>query len=315
MTDNNNLLTINNAIENNKLAHAYLFYAQAGIDLENHIFNVIKLLFDKLLKLNIPKDTKKIEDINYPDFKIIKPNQDGLILKENVNSIVNDLYESALTKNKIKILYIKDIHLGNRHSLNSLLKFIEEPVKNLIILFSTNHFDQVIPTIKSRTQNVYVKPKSLELKINDIKDLVNDPDKLNLFANIYSNANMIKNLDQNLFNKTYNDLFIILEKAIENPYELKTGLYLIWTKENNDFILNILQFFYYQIQIAINPKWPLFPKYENLINRYKLILMDYGQIIKIIANLSRAIKSYGNFNLQKNYFLNQIEKIYLNAKF
>lgn len=314
MQENDDLLIINNAIENDKLAHAYLFYAQTGIDLNSHIFNVIKLLFTKLLKSELPEEIDKIDDINYPDFKIIKPNQDGLILKEKVNSVVNDLYESALTKNKIKILYIQDIHLGNKHSLNSLLKFIEEPVKNLIILFSTNHFDQVIPTIKSRTQNIYVKPKSLELKINEMKPLVKDLDKLTLFANIYSNANMIKDLDQNLFNKTYNDLFIILEKAIDNPYELKTGLYLIWTKENNDFILNILQFFYYQIQITINPKWPLFPNHENLINRYKLILIDYGQIIKIIANLLSAIKSYGNFNLQKSYFLNEIEKIYLSAK-
>lgn len=307
----NELQIFENAINNNKLAHAYLLYAQKGIDLEPHILDIIKLLFKKMLKIDL--NVNHIDQINYIDFKVVRPNQDGLITKESINLVVNTFYESALSSQAMKILYVKDVDLGNKFSLNALLKFVEEPVKNLIILFSTNHFDQVISTITSRTQNIYVKSQNLATKIAIIEQFLKT-DKLALIAHIYQNPEDAKTIDLKLFEKTYQQILEILKLSIKDPYYIKAALSTIWTKENSDLILNILQFFYYQVQININHQWPLFPQAEQLINSYKIVLINYNQIIQMISDFHYAIKHYANFNLQKINFLNQLETLYIAAK-
>lgn len=299
---------IENAINNNKLSHAYLFYGEIGVNLERVVLNSIKIIFEKLLKKEIAIDN--INDLNYYDFKMIEPNNDGLIVKEKVNNAISNLYESSLTSDNLKILYIKDIDLGNKFSLNRLLKFIEEPVQNLIIFMSSNHYDRIISTIKSRTQNIYVKPETFTNKINNLKENIKSTNHLTLLANIYSNINEIKESDIEIFEKTYFEMMTIFEKSLDNSNYLKIELNKIWNKNNNNFVLNIMQFFYYQIQTKINDQFPLFPEYKELLLKYKTKNMNYFYIQSLIEKFRISIKSYANFNLQKSVFLLNLETIY-----
>lgn len=305
MNDKNNI--IRHALKNDKLSHAYLFYSQKGVDIESCVFEAIKLILEE--KMNLKVDEKNIEDFNYYDFKMIKPNIEGIIIKEKVNEVISSLYESSLTNNKLKILYIKDIDAGNKFSLNRLLKFVEEPTENLIIFMSTNHFDKVISTIKSRTQNVFIKQELLEEKMDKINQFCNK-EFVKLLAYIYPNVKELQKIDLDLFVKTYYKLLEILDEALDNVFTLKISLNNLWEKANNEFILNIMQFFYYQILIKIDKNNPLFPGYNQLINKYKTKKIDYFKIHSLIENLKLKQKSYTNFNLQKNAFLAQLEDEY-----
>lgn len=296
---------IKNSIKNNKLSHAYLFYGDAGVEVETESFNTIKLILETFLNKQI--DAKKIEDINYYDLKIIRPNKELNILKENVDNTISNLFETPLEKGGIKILYINQIDKGNKYSLNRLLKFIEEPVDNLIIIMDTNYFNSVLSTIRSRSQNIFVKRQNILEKINLMKDIKTH--SIPLIANIYPNLEAVSKIDLDLFNSTYEKVLNSLNESLKNKYYLKGLINDIWNKNNNDYLLSILQFFFYQIMTSIDQNNPLFPKQNNLIMNYKTKNIDCFFILSLIENIKNGMKHYANFNLQKINFLNQLESL------
>ncbi|MBD5423137.1 MAG: hypothetical protein HDR43_01420 [Mycoplasma sp.] len=300
---------IKNAIKNNKLSHAYLFYGDKGVDIEKYIFESIKLIVELSGK---KVEVNNIEQLNYFDLEIIKPTisdlgKEPVIKKEHVDESINRLFESSLVANSMKILYIKDVDLGNKHSLNRLLKFIEEPVNNLIIFLSTTHFNNVIGTIRSRSQNIYIKHESILTKINEMKKI--GKELTPLLANMYTNSNQIENIDLNEFRTTYNELISSFKQGLQNKYWIKEKIGKIWTKQNSNFVLNIMQFFFYQLMINIDKNNPLFPNEDNLINEYKKKNINSFEMLFTIDKVKKNIAKYSIFNLQKINLLNELEQI------
>lgn len=294
---------IKNAIKNNKLSHAYLFYGDKGVNLENQVFDSIKFIFSSLGK---KIEAKNMNEINYFDLKIIEPDlEKKIITKDSVNLAIEKLLETSLEEKTPKILYIKNIEFGNKSSLNRLLKFIEEPTENLIIFITSNNFENVISTIKSRTQNIFVKRSNLSQKINQLSKIKSK--YISLLANIYS-EHKINEMNTSLFDETVNKIFDSFQKAAENKFFLKEELYKCWTKENNLFFLNILEFFFYQLMVDIDEKNPLFPNKDKIINEYKTKNINSFLIILKISKTKHCLEKYGNFNIQKINLLNEIEK-------
>lgn len=292
---------IENAIKTNKLSHAYLFYGSVGTNVEKPILNAIELILrDKNKKIKI----SKIEDLNnYYDIQVINTNNKE-ILKEQFDQKITKLFESSLEKDSIKILYIKNIDLGNKIFLNKLLKFIEEPVENLIILMNTNYLDKVLPTIKSRTQNIFIK-KNIKSKIDLVKNIKNK--NASLIANIFVDDQQINKDNLEIVNDLIEKVVLILEKSLKDIFVIKEELFQLWNKNNSDFILKIIQLFFYQINIKINEENPLFPNKNKLIIEFKKKNIEFIKIQKLIEQTRNNIKNYANFNLQKINFLNELE--------
>lgn len=293
---------IENAIKTNKLSHAYLFYGSVGTNVEKPILNAIELILRDKNKEEIK--ISKIEDLNnYYDIQVINTNNKE-ILKEQFDQKITKLFESSLEKDSIKILYIKNIDLGNKIFLNKLLKFIEEPVENLIILMNTNYLDKVLPTIKSRTQNIFIK-KNIKSKIDLVKNIKNK--NASLIANIFVDDQQINKDNLEIVNDLIEKVVLILEKSLKDIFVIKEELFQLWNKNNSDFILKIIQLFFYQINIKINEENPLFPNKNKLIIEFKKKNIEFIKIQKLIEQTRNNIKNYANFNLQKINFLNELE--------
>jgi DNA polymerase-3 subunit delta' len=63
---------------------------------------------------------------------------------------------------KFKIMLIWLAEYMNAAAANSLLKILEEPAENTVFLLVTNDEKKILPTIRSRTQVVWVRPFSDE---------------------------------------------------------------------------------------------------------------------------------------------------------
>jgi DNA polymerase-3 subunit delta' len=274
------LRVMENAKINNSFSHAYLFFGEQGVDVFAIALEAIKIMIceedKKCLK------SKTIEELNYPDLLFVNP-ENNLITKESIVSTMKIMSNTSLVSNKKKILLIKDIDLGNKYSLNSLLKYIEEPSKNTHIIMTTNRIDLLLPTIKSRAQNIMVKRQTTDQIIEDL--LVNKIENkyIRLFANIFPNANKVKEMNAKIFNKTYSDVLNALKLGLDNPGKMKMELSNTITKDNILYAINILEYFYYQIQTIVDDKYPLFPDSDKLINKYKKCQIDYSGIQMILS--------------------------------
>ncbi len=154
---------IQNALENNSVAHAYLFYGQESIGKK-----LTAVEFAKTLNCEVsgPKDNcgdcpscRKIDQGIHPDFFFLEPEKsspagrNAFIKVEEIRELQKKLaylpYEA-----KTKVVIIDGAETMNPQAANTLLKTLEEPPSStILILISPNPY-QLLPTIISRCQGV-----------------------------------------------------------------------------------------------------------------------------------------------------------------
>ena len=139
-------------LEQGQLNHAYLFSGNFG-SLEMALF-LSKSLFCSEKTGIFPcekcRNCKLIEQEEFPDVTMIKP-QNQVIRTERIRELVSQFSQSGI-ENQRQVFIIERAEKMHVNAANSLLKVIEEPQSEIYIFFLTNDEDQVLPTIRSRTQ-------------------------------------------------------------------------------------------------------------------------------------------------------------------
>ena len=139
-------------LEQGQLNHAYLFSGNFG-SLEMVLF-LSKSLFcsekTDILPCEKCRNCKLIEQEEFPDVTIIKPlNQ--VIKTERIRELVGQFSQSGI-ENQRQVFIIEQAEKMHMNAANSLLKVIEEPQSEIYIFFLTDDEEQMLPTIRSRTQ-------------------------------------------------------------------------------------------------------------------------------------------------------------------
>lgn len=98
----------------------------------------------------------KIEKLTYPDLHIIQ-NGEAQIKIDDIRSILREAnfrpYEGAM-----KIFIIDNAHKLNLEAANSLLKTLEEPPKDALIILITHKPQNIIKTVLSRCKKIKFSP-------------------------------------------------------------------------------------------------------------------------------------------------------------
>ena len=145
--------TLANAIEQKRIAHAYLFCGPRGTGK-----TTIARIFAKCLnceggpKINFDdKDPRCIEIAEGRSLDVLEI--DGA--SNNGVEQVRELRETckyAPANSKFKIYIIDEVHMLSTAAFNALLKTLEEPPAHVKFLFATTDPEKVLPTILSRCQ-------------------------------------------------------------------------------------------------------------------------------------------------------------------
>ena len=91
---------------------------------------------------------------------------------------------SSHQKNGKKVAVIYDAHQMNRWASNALLKILEEPPSDSVIILTTSNLSSLLPTIKSRSRlEAFSKPTFIEAT-NFLKSI--NKDDLRPFLQLYS---------------------------------------------------------------------------------------------------------------------------------
>ncbi len=116
-----------------------------------------------------------IKDIRqYPYANVISPKNDKMISVEEVRTLDNFFKLKIKRSNAINRVVI--IEYANKLSIpaqNALLKNLEEPPSDALIIMTTDEKQSLLPTILSRLQTIHInKPNTHDLKANypDIED-------------------------------------------------------------------------------------------------------------------------------------------------
>lgn len=151
--------TLCNAIEQNRLAHAYLFVGPRGTGKTS-----TARIFAKAL--NCTGGPKVDFD---PDEEVCREIAEGRSLDvqeidgasnrgiDNIRDL-RDNVQFAPTHGKYRIIYIDEVHMLTKESFNALLKTLEEPPAHVMFIFATTEPHKILPTILSRCQRFDLRP-------------------------------------------------------------------------------------------------------------------------------------------------------------
>ncbi|MFH1061934.1 MAG: DNA polymerase III subunit gamma/tau [Candidatus Omnitrophota bacterium] len=145
--------TLKNAIEQDNLAHAYLFSGSRGIGKTSTARILAKALNCKKGPTANPCNicascTEIAKGINMDVLEIDGASNRGIdeirTLRENV--------KFAPSSSRFKIYIIDEVHMLTTEAFNALLKTLEEPPAHVKFIFATTEPHKVLPTILSRCQ-------------------------------------------------------------------------------------------------------------------------------------------------------------------
>ena len=144
--------TLQNALKENRIAHAYLFCGPRGTGKTS-----MARLFAKALnceegfghQCNECPNCLAINKGAHPDvIELDAASNRGI---DDIRDIVNKVKYST-TLGKYKIYIIDEVHMLTVEAFNALLKTLEEPPANVIFILCTTEPYKLMPTILSRVQ-------------------------------------------------------------------------------------------------------------------------------------------------------------------
>jgi len=142
------------ALMSTKMSHAYLFRGPAGVGKKT-----MAQAFAATINCTAPMDhaacgacpsCQKFRSANHPDFQFITP--DGATIKiQQIRELKKSLAFPPFEA-RYRVILIADAHTMRRETANSLLKTLEEPPANTVLILTADEASGVLPTIVSRCQ-------------------------------------------------------------------------------------------------------------------------------------------------------------------
>ncbi|MZH03616.1 MAG: DNA polymerase III subunit delta', partial [Nitrospinae bacterium] len=162
---------LTNALQNNSVAHAYLFYGPDSVGKKKLAITLAKSL--NCRRIN-PADAcgecescRKIENGTHPDFFYLEPVKNTPTAREASIKIeaIRELQKKLAYmpyEGKTKVVVIDSAELMNPQAMNSFLKTLEEPPSSTVLILISANPSRLLPTLISRCQGIQFQRLSSE---------------------------------------------------------------------------------------------------------------------------------------------------------
>ena len=265
--------------KNNLLPNKILLTGQSGLGKSTFAYHFINsILSDKedysydFMNFTINPLNRSFRLINqqyHPNFYLIENfiHKRTIDIKQ-VKNMISYLNKTSFQK-KIKFILIDNAEYLNLHSVNALLKIIEEPPSNTFIIFIHNSSIKLIETLKSRCIEFKIffsnqeKQKILDnlLIYYDLKIDLNFLEKIKSFYDSPGTIlNLIKLINEGVIDPNKADLINVISNLMEFNLKNKNNI-------NLNLLQNIIElFFFKEIKKNIN-KNKISLNYSNVLKR------------------------------------------------
>src|SRR5436190_558739 len=164
--------TLSRAIEQNRIAHAYLFCGPRGTGK-----TTIARIFAKCLNCtggpkvdfagNDPRCQEIAEGRSLDVLEIDAASNRGI---DEIRGL-RETVKYAPASSKFKIYIIDEVHMLTKEAFNALLKTLEEPPEHVKFMFATTEPEKVLPTILSRCQRFDLRRIPVKLIVDHLADI------------------------------------------------------------------------------------------------------------------------------------------------
>ena len=151
-----------NSFENKRLSHAYIFSGPAGVGKKLTAVSFAKAIncasYNSGSSCDVCPSCRKIDSSNHPDVVLLKSHKIGAQIKiDQIRALIKDVglkpYEALR-----KVYIIDDAETMTQEAQGALLKTLEEPPSDSVIILITRTPAALFPTIRSRSQSVRFFP-------------------------------------------------------------------------------------------------------------------------------------------------------------
>ncbi len=154
--------TLVNAINQGRLVHAYLFTGPRGAGKTSSariLAKCLNCLEAKTLPTASPcgKCASCLDIANSSSLDVIEIDAASHGGVEDARALIERVNLSTISGN-YKVYIIDEVHMLSTAAFNALLKVFEEPPEKVVFILATTEEDKVLPTIKSRCQNLAFRP-------------------------------------------------------------------------------------------------------------------------------------------------------------
>ena len=164
---------ISNALDNDRLHHAYLFTGTRGVGK-----TTIARIFSKSLNCEEGQGAnpcgqcntcKEIEQGNYVD--LLEIDAASRTKVEDTRELLDNVQYKP-TRGRYKVYLIDEVHMLSKHSFNALLKTLEEPPPHVKFLLATTDPQKLPITILSRCLQFNLKAMSREQIVGQLQHIL-----------------------------------------------------------------------------------------------------------------------------------------------
>ena len=166
--------TLQNAIRNNQLAHAFLFCGPRGVGKTT----CARILAKTINCTNLQPDGEACDECNS-----CKSFNDGISMNiheldaasnnsvDDIRSLVEQV-RFAPQAGRYKVYIVDEVHMLSQSAFNAFLKTLEEPPPYAIFILATTEKHKILPTILSRCQIFDFKRITLNDTVQHLQEIV-----------------------------------------------------------------------------------------------------------------------------------------------
>lgn len=185
-------------IKKDNLQHAYLFDGKTGTGKKETALWIAQSLFCQNFSdgpCGECHTCQRIASHQHPDVIELEP--EGLSIKiGQVRGLKQEFTRSGMEGRK-KLVMVKDVEKMTTQAANSLLKFLEEPDGDIVVILMTTAKHQLLPTILSRVQLIHFPQLSKEHRMKALEEAGLSKERAAVLSQLTSDTEQALELSEN----------------------------------------------------------------------------------------------------------------------